>query len=204
MNVPKVEYPERYTGLYVFDFGVGQTAVGYTADEVAVLLESDRYKDGKVYRIHRAMPDGSMELQGVTRERFLTEEGLFFYRSDAALARQDLDELDALAQRTPAPCRIKAHLARFEPGESDGGRASYATVIIYPAEYSSGVSKWLNDADYRGGDRVEGGISPVSDYYAMQAPVLERRQWWSASIASRSSEEVLATTHLAIQRRMAG
>jgi len=59
MRLPELESPEKYGGLYVFDFGE-QVAVGYTADEIAVLLESQRYADGKAYRIHRAMPDGTI------------------------------------------------------------------------------------------------------------------------------------------------
>ena len=81
---------DKYVGLYVFDFG-DQVAVGYTADEIAVLLESEKYADGKVYRIHRALPDGTMELQGVPREKFHCEDGLFFYRADDGQARQDLE-----------------------------------------------------------------------------------------------------------------
>ena len=50
MELPKLVSPESYAGLYVFDFD-GQVAVGYTADEIAVLLESERHADGKAYRL---------------------------------------------------------------------------------------------------------------------------------------------------------
>ncbi|HQE30014.1 MAG TPA: hypothetical protein PL151_19870 [Phycisphaerae bacterium] len=209
MKLPELESPERYAGLYVFDFG-DQTAVGYTAEEIAVLLESERYKDGKVYRIHRALPDGTMELQGVPRERFLSEEGMFFYRRDLDSARNDFAELDDLARRVAPPCRMKLQLARLAPpgsdvaGQSQATGETYMTVLIYPAEYTHDVSKWLSDADFRGGDYVEGGISLVTNYYEMRATVLERRQLWPATGMSRPAEEVLATTHLAIQRRLAG
>ncbi|MBI4580386.1 MAG: hypothetical protein HY718_11830 [Planctomycetes bacterium] len=208
MRLPELENPAKYTGLYVFDFG-GQVAVGYTADEIAVLLESERYRDGKVYRIHRALPDGTIELLGVARERFAAEEAMFFYRGDLELARRDLEDLDQLVARTPPPCRMKAQLARMKDRQDAGptrgqARAVYATVIIYPAEYSREVSRWLSDASYRGGDCVEGGISAVTDYYASGAAVLERRQWWPAAGTSRPAEEVLATTHLPVQRKMAG
>lgn len=217
MKLPELDHPERYGGLYVFDFG-GQVAVGYTADEIAVLLESERYKDGKVYRIHRALPDGTVELQGVSREQFTAEEAMLFCRQDEDSARRDFEVLDALVQRTSPPCRMKGHLVRLEEsrpfgpaakqGSTDvshvGMRETYATVMIYPAEYTHDVSKWLGEADYRGGDYVEGGISVAAAYYSTRATVFERRQWWPAVSASRSTEEVLASTHLAVQRQMAG
>lgn len=210
MKLPELEKPENYGGLYVFDFGNEQTAVGYTAEEIAVLLESEQYKDGKAYRIHRALPDGTLELQGVARERFQAEEGMFFYRSDLRAARADLDALDALVENTPPPCRVKGHLARVEGRGGDlADKApisseTYITAVIYPAEYSPDVAKWLNDGDYRGGDHVEGGIDGVTHYYALKAAVLDQRQWWPTREKSRSAQEVLASTHLAIQRRMVG
>ncbi len=203
MKLPELEQPQNYAGLYVFDFG-DQTAVGYTADEICVLLESEKYKDGKVYRIHRALPDGTMELQGMSRERFLAEEGMFFYQRDAEAAQEDFAELDRLAQQTPPPCRMKLNLARLERGPDGGKQELYATAIIYPAEHTHEVSKWLSDAEYHGGEHVEGGISMVTDYYAAPTTLLDKRQLWPASSKSRPAEEVLATTHLQIQRRMAG
>lgn len=197
MKLPELESPEKYRGLYVFDFG-DQVAVGYTADEIAVLLESQRYADGKVYRIHRAMPDGTMELQGVSRETFLKEDGLFFYRDDPDLAEEDFQTLVREAANAPPPCRMKLHLARIS-----GSRYELCTVAIFPAEYTHDVSDWLNRIGYEGGDLVEGGPSQVSDYYAAGATVIKRQQLWPMPSQSRPAEEVLATTHLAVQRKMA-
>jgi hypothetical protein len=197
MKMPELESPEKYGGLYVFDFG-DQVAVGYTADEIAVLLESQQYADGKVYRIHRAMPDGTMELQGVSRETFLKEDGLFFYRSDPDLAEQDFQALVHEATGVPPPCRMKLHLARIS-----GAGYQLCTVAIFPAEYTHDVSDWLNRIGYEGGDLVEGGPSQVTDYYAAGATVIRRQQLWPMVSRSRPAEEVLATTHLAVQRKMA-
>ena len=83
MKLPELQNPEKYAGLYVFDFGGDQVAVGYTADEVAVLLESEKYQEGKVYRIHRALPDGTFELAGVSRRRFEAEEDGHEWRPSA-------------------------------------------------------------------------------------------------------------------------
>ena len=60
MKLPKLEKTDQYQGLYVFDFGE-HTAVGFTAQEVAELLESERFQHGKVYKIHQAYPDGTLD-----------------------------------------------------------------------------------------------------------------------------------------------
>jgi len=197
MKIPAVDMPERYTGLYVFDFG-GQVAVGYTADEIAVLLESERYADGKVYRIHRAWPDGTIELAGVPRERFDLEDGIFFYRDGEAAARADLDALCRSAEETPPPCRIKVQMARLV-----GASHPHLTAAIFPAEFTHEVAGWLERIGFDGGDFVEGGSSQVTGYYESGPAVLERRQLWPAEGLSRSAEEVLASTHLAVQRKLA-
>lgn len=195
MELPKLQTPEKYTGLYIFDFGE-QVAVGYTAREIAVLLESDRYRHGKAYRIHRAAPDGTMELKGVARERFETEDGLFFYRSSEEAAREDFDDLAALANETPPPCRTKAVLARIGTDP-----ARHVSAIIFPAEYTDDVAHWLNEADYAGGDVVEGGISQVTQFADPDVQTLETRQFWpAAEDESRPAEEVLASTDQLIQR----
>ena len=109
MNLPRVAHPEGYRGLYVVDFGA-TCSVGYTAEEVALLLESEAYADAKVYRICRARPDGTMELKGVPRERFMLETGLFFYSRDLASGRRDYDQLRALAGAEPMPCRARLYM----------------------------------------------------------------------------------------------
>ena len=197
MRLPALTTAERYVGLYVFDFG-DQVAVGYTADEIAVLLESEKYVEGKVYRIHRALPDGTMELQGVPRRKFQLEDGLLFYRAQAEAARAEYDELIELASDEPPPCRMKVQLARIE-----GAKHKHLAAIIFPAEFTHDVSDWLIRIGFEGGDFVEGGPSQVTDYYAAHPVVIDRRQLWPADSDSRSAQEVLATTHLAVQRRPA-
>jgi len=194
MKLPEVPSPERYGGLYVFDFG-DQVAVGYTADEIAVLLESEKYRDGKVYRIHRALPDGTMELAGVPHERFQLEDGILFYRSTGEAARADYEALIKLATDAPPPCRMKVQLAHLT-----GAGHSDATAVIFPAEFTHDVAGWLNRIGFDGGDFVEGGPSQVTGYYESQPVVVARQQLWPAKNESRPAEEVLASTHLAVQR----
>ena len=96
MKVPELEKPEKYVGLYIFDFG-DNTGVGFTAEEVAELLESEKYRDGKVYKIHKAYPDGRLEIKGVPSETFQLEAGMFFYSGDVETARRDFNEFVRLA-----------------------------------------------------------------------------------------------------------
>ena len=47
MKLPKLERPDRYQGLYVFDFG-DHAGVGFTAEEVAELLDSEKVATERV------------------------------------------------------------------------------------------------------------------------------------------------------------
>ncbi len=197
MKLPPVREPGRFVGLYVIDFGES-TCLGYTADEVAMLMESERYRHGKVYRIARASPDGRFELIGVAPSRFQFESGMFFYRRELAEAQRDFADLLRLAEQRPAPCRAKVQLADL--GEANpAGR--YVLALIYPAEAEPEVSAWLLAGQYMGGETAEGGVSLVTNYYEQSAPVLERAQLLDRSgVESRSREEVLASVGRPVQR----
>lgn len=199
MKLPQISQPERYRGLYVFDFGEW-AALGYTAEEITMLLESERYRDGKVYKIHRAWPDGSLELRGVSGERFQLESGMFFYRATLPAARADYESLASLACTQAPPCRAKLQLADFGSAGTDQ-RQRFVVTLIFPAEYEDEIGVWLNEADYQGGDLAEGGISLVTRYYEQEKTILERQQLWSqAAIPARSREEVYASVRRAVQR----
>jgi hypothetical protein len=194
-RLPRLTEPVRYTGLYVFDFG-DSVSVGYTADEIAVLLESGRYPTGRAYKIHRAYADGRLEMKGVSLTRLRGEDGLFFYRREPAAARGDYDELSRLADAAPPPCRCELQLARVS-----GAEYPNVVAIIYPAEHSDDISAWLTRIGYAGGDTVEAGISQLTCYYGLVVTRLDERQLRDTpDRISRSAEEVLATTHLAVQR----
>jgi hypothetical protein len=198
MRVPAVMEPQKYSGLYVFDFGEW-SAVGYTAGEIAMLLESEQYAAGKVYKIHRAHPDGTMELRGVSRARFDVESGLIFYRAERAAAEQDYARLVDIAAEDDPPCRSFIHIV--DRGEEDAGVNSgrFATVLAYPAEFEEEISTWLTRNAYEGGDYVEGGPSAISNYRAERPAVLLRTQLWNAGSA-RSAEEVFRDVRKRVQR----
>jgi len=193
MKLPKIEKPEKYVGLYVFDFG-DHAGVGFTAEEVAELLESEKYKDSKVYKIHKACPDGKLELKGVRAEIFQLEAGMFFYSSELETARGDFRALVNLAVKATPPCRAKVHLARYSNDK-------FVVAIIYPAEYDDQVSSWLLDGQYKTTGAAEGGIEAVQRYYDHQPQILERHQLFAKpETISRTGRELLASLKLAVQR----
>lgn len=201
MELPKLQKPDKYVGLYVVDFGdgstgltAGHTGVGFTAQEVAELFESRRYKDCKAYKIHKAYPDGRLELKGVRREIFQLEAGMFFYSTDFDTARSDYKRLVKLGVETNVPCKAKIHLAKYSENK-------FATALIYPAEYDEEISAWLLEHSYRTMGAAEGGMAAVARYYADKPEILERHQLWvKSSVESRTGEELLAATKMAVQR----
>ena len=193
MKLPTLDQPDRYEGLYVFDFG-DHAGVGFTAEEVAELLESERYREGKVYKIHRASPDGRLELKGVPAERFQLEAGMFFHAASETTARADFKRLVNLAVRAAPPCRAKVHLARYD-------EQRFVVAVIYPAEYDDEVSSWLLAGEFRTAGPADGGAGAVEQYYRDRPEVIERQQLFGARDGvSRSGQELLASVARAVQR----
>jgi len=193
MKLPQLDKPDRYTGLYIFDFG-DHTGVGFTAEEVAELLESERYRDGKVYKIHRAYPDGRLELKGVPAETFQLESGMIFYSNTAEAARDDFKRLVAAAVQVSPPCRAKVHLVRYD-------EAKFGVAFIYPAEHEDEISAWLTRRPYGTAGLVEGGTGVIEQYYQQAPEILERHQLFGTSEEiSRTGDELLVSLRRAIQR----
>ena len=191
--MPKLQKPEKYVGLYIFDFG-DHVGVGFTAQEVAELLESEKYRNGKVYKIHRAYPDGKLELRGVPADTFQLEAGMFFYSAELGTSRRDFKELINLAVKAAPPYRAKVHLARYSEDK-------FVTAIIYPAEYNHEFSSWLLNGQYKTTGPAEGGIGAVQRYYDRRPEILERHQLFGQSeMISRTGEELLANLKVAVQR----
>jgi hypothetical protein len=193
MKLPKLEKTDKYTSLFVVDFGE-HSGVGFTAQEVAELLESEKYKDCKVYKIHRAYPDGRLELKGVSNQTFQLEAGLFFYSADEETSRGDFKRLINLAVRTAPPCQAKVHLVKYSDKK-------FAVALIYPAEYDDELSRWLLDGDYKTAGAAEGGTGAVQRYYESQVEILDRHQLFGEfKWESRTGEELLTSVKLAVQR----
>ncbi len=193
MDVPKLQKPDKYIGLYVVDFG-DHSGVGFTAQEVAELLESEKFKDVTVYKIHNAYPDGRLELKGVPPRTFQLEAGTFFYSDDLETTREDFKKLIGISVTAAPPCRTKVHLAKYNDRR-------FAVALIYPAEYEDEISKWLLDNNYKTDGPAEGGTAAVTQYYQSQPEILERHQLFTKNeLESRTGEELLAATKLAVQR----
>jgi hypothetical protein len=193
MKLPELQKPEKYVGLYIFDFG-DHAGVGFTAEEVAELLESEKYRHGKVYKIHRAYPDGRLELKGVPAQKFELEAGMFFYSDDLETGKREFKTLVNLAVRTAPPCRAKVNLAKYSDDK-------FVVAFIYPAEYDDEVSSWLLDGRYKTSGAAEGGIEAVQRYYNYEPEILDRNQLFGKSESiSRTGRELLAGLKLAVQR----
>ena len=196
MKLPKLQKPGKYVGLYVVDFGE-HSGVGFNAQEVAEVAqraESENFNDSKVYNIHRAMPDGTLELKGVRPEIFQLEMGMFFYSTDVETAERNFNELVNLAARTAPPGRAKVHLARYN-------EQKFAVALIYPAEYNDEFSSWLLDGDYKTAGSAEGGTEAVQRYYNDRPDILQRYQLFGQqAYTSRTGDELLAAVKLAVQR----
>ena len=192
MKLPDIKDADKYTGLYVVDFG-DHCGVGFTAEEVIELLESEQFADVQIYKVHRANPDGTMELAGISKQTFQLEAGVFFYAADEATAKADFQRLNTWADEHLPPARCKVHLANH--GDS------YVTALIYPAEFDDAFSGWLLDGNYRTAGQVEGGTGAAQRYYDAAADILERKNLWPASsIEGLHGESLMEATNRAIVR----
>lgn len=200
MELPKIENAKEYLGLYVVDFAncpeyAGRCAVGYTAQEVATLLESERFTDIKVYKIHRAKPDGTMELAGVSNERFNLETGMFFNCHDENTAHHDYQTLLEYSTEHAPPCNAKLQLAK-------DSQSQLIIALIYPAEYEHEISQWLLKSTFRGTGHVDAGISQVQQYYQGSFEILQRHQLAQAKPPQqRDLDGLLAAVGDGVQKR---
>jgi hypothetical protein len=193
MKLPEITNTERYVGLYVVDFG-DHSGVGFTAEEVAELLDSEKFQHIKVYKIHNACPDGKMELKGVQPDTFQLEKGMFFYATEEQTARADYNRLVDLAISNVPPGRAKVHFARYDDDK-------FATALIYPAEFDDEFSRWLIDNEFKTAGPAEGGVGAVTRYYKDAPEILERQQLFGKlSFESRTGDQLLAATKVAVQR----
>jgi hypothetical protein len=193
MNIPKTEKPQSYVGLYAIDFG-DSSSLGYRADEVACLLESEKFAEAKVYKVHRALPDGTMELAGVSRERFELESGMFFAGLDEASSRRDFELLLNDSQELAPPCRAKWQLACNNEGQ-------FVCGLIYPAEYEQEMGQWLTEIGFMTKGTIEAGVSQVERYYQQKVTIERREQLWpDASNQGRDFATLLGCVGLQLQR----
>lgn len=194
MNIPHLQNPQKFKGLYIVDFG-DYSSTGFTADEVAMLLESEKFSHIKVYKIYNAYPDGRLEIKGVANETFNFESGMFFYASDLETAQNDFDRLVSSAITVAPPSRAKVQLAEY----SDGNK--FATAIIYPAEYNDEIGRWMIEINYKTRGLVQAGIEATTAYYENSPAILQRHQLFASSINEpRTADELFAEITKPFQR----
>ncbi len=152
MKLPPIPHPQRYVGLYVYDFGK-HVSVGYTAAEILTLHGSKTHARGTAYEICRVTDRGGLELRGIRDERLSGFEAMCFLRAEAPAARRDYDAIDAAAKSNPLPCSVEMQLAKlraFDP--------PHMTALSYSAAATTVMAGWLTVHAPDAGDRVIGGV----------------------------------------------
>ena len=195
IRLPSIRDPERYVGLYIYDFGT-HVSIGYTAAEIRVLRGSEAYRGGTAYEVYRVTEAGGYELRGVLDERLAAREAICFLRKDGLAARRDYDTLHGMAKASPAPCAVEMHLADvpdFSP--------PHAAVLLYAAVASAVLSGWLGRCGFHGGDRVIAGIEVHGAYVGADASRIDScRLAALLDYADRSAEDVLKAVDRTVQR----
>jgi hypothetical protein len=195
LRLPTVEHPERYVGLYVYDFGT-HAAIGYTAGEIRILRESRAHRDGTAYEIYRVTDAGGYELRGVLDQRLAAREAICFLREDAGVARGDYDRLQETAAESPLPCAVEMQLA-----EVRDFRPPHTTALLYPAASSNVISGWLTQRAINAGDRAVAGIDAHDSFVQNRAtPIAACQLAALLDYHDRSAEEVLRAVDRGVQR----
>lgn len=187
--------PQKYVGLYVYDFG-DHVAVGYTAAEVRILRETEAHRDGTAYEIYRVSEEGAIELRGVHDERLTTREAVCFLRATASAARRDYEAIRAAADRDPVPTDVETQL-----GTLQGFDPPHVTGVSYPTSAATVMARWLSVHVADAGDQVVGGTDV---HGTLMSSAGERhavcRLRTLIDYVDRSEREVLSAIHEPLQR----
>ena len=193
-RLPALKDPCRYAGLFIFDFG-DHVSVGYTAEEIEYLLADAKYAGGKAYKIQRADADGRLEIRGVDVLAWAKPAGLVFWFDDRDKAMGACIELVEVADKIKPPGRVTLTVH-----EREGRELQWAMVLRYAREYEQAVSSWLLKIDYTAGVIVEGGADAISEAAVCGEVVRQMTLLPISDRRPRSREEVLGSTHYAVQR----
>lgn len=195
MNLPALAFPQLYQGLYVFDFG-DHVAVGYTVEEIEILLGAPEHKHGRAFKIHHASADGQLALRGLSKVDSQVTEAMQFYRREDSSARRDFERLQQAAALKPPPTTLHWHLVSDPPAEWP-----FFSIMLYRADWSDMVGRWLQVIGFEGGDLVEGGVNLAREYPSSNAKCLEQLTIEpDERYHSRPRAEVLAAIDRPIQR----
>lgn len=194
-QLPRLGDPQRYVGLYVIQFAHG-VSVGYTREEVAILLAEPQYRDASAFRIHRCDDAGCIELAGVSPRDFVADEWMIFASRDADDAVRGFAHIRQCALRTPAPCPVRAELI-----DLDNLDPPHAVCLIYARSASTMVSSWLLAIGFRGGERVFGGQEAAElRNTATTDPIASAALPAAPLYAPRTRQQLLASVFEPLQR----
>lgn len=195
VDPPAIENPQRYTGLYAFDFG-GRISFGYTANEITLLQRTPDHADGQAYLIVSVDPDGRMALRGVKLDELSIEEGMIFAHDTVEAAATSFEQLRELAKTTPVPQPVHVESANWPDHEPP-----HVVVLSYRSHASSVVSQWLLAVGFDGGDHVSCGVTELAEFRVAnpdRISICDLRTRFGYT--SRSATEVLESVHLPVQR----
>ena len=195
MKLPALTDPQRYVGLYAFDFG-DWVSVGYTAPEIDLLLADKTHGSGQAFRIHRVDEQGRIELAGVSARDLTGDDIMLFACSDAEIAAEMFSQLRKLAAERQLPCSTQLNLvdiADLDP--------PHAVCMIFPRHARSPVATWLSETGFNGGDMAMGGPTILQTYHASNAiPIASCRLPGKMDCTVRSPDEVLGSVRRTLQR----
>ena len=195
MNIPRVNQPERYAGLFIYDFG-DHVSVGYTAEEIDVLTRSELHKSGSAYQIYRVTDGGAMELRGIESVRVGAQEAMLFQFRDLGDAAAAFDDLLRLAHSDPLPTPVHA-----ERATADSMTPPHVIALIYSVYGADGVGRWLQRVGFGAGEEVSVGSDRLQDYrQAVATPDESVELSTRLDLRSRGPAEVLATVQRPVQR----
>ena len=195
MKLPSIPHPERYVGLFIYDFGA-HVSVGYTAGEIRILRESRVHRHGTAYQIYRADERGGLELRGVLDERLTETEAMCFLRADRAAARRDYDALCAAAAVNPLSCAVEMQLATLEAFDPP-----HVTALTYPAAATAVLAGWLTQHSGDPGDRVLGRMNAHATLLGAKGErIASCRLPALLDYNDRPADDVLRAVHEPLQR----
>jgi len=148
----------RLLGRFLVKFQ-DATQTGLTAEQVIEILEEKPTETLEIFRIHRIVPNGRMELVGVAPAAFDQRDCLLFSRHRVKAAREDFDTIIQLSKGSPPPCRIQiqfSHVKQFDP--------THVVVLIFPAPCSEAVGQWLAATGFHPGDHADGSPAVLTSY----------------------------------------
>jgi len=195
MKLPRLSDPHQYAGLYVYDFG-DHVSVGYTAGEIRMLREMERYCGGTAYELYRVDESGAIELRGAGNERLAAIEAFCFLRRDGAAARRDYESLKEAAKHDPVYAPVELSLVRayeFDPPD--------VTALLYPVASSMVVSTWLQEHAPGFGDEIHAGQEAYARFARSSGMRIDSCQLAARmDYADRPVDDVLASIDRPCQR----